>query len=215
MTREQFIRRCSILWHVGPPGSWARITREGLRTAQQLIDAADLDDETRRTLMEKPRRHQVELPIGDDVVVLRDQEPLFGRKDITPLLTSGMTVVDWLGLLDRRVYLFAGGRERDILTKKYAARHGSQEVITIDSDRLLEVAGSHVELADQNTGAIAHVSHPYKDWNTFQSIDRFPNKRPKEVTIVDGLSPAEVILVCTTVERVLADGSVQRINTSD
>lgn len=212
MTPEQFIRQCSILWHVGPPGSWSRISREGLRTARQLIDAADLDDETRRTLIEKPRRNQVELPMGDDVVILRDQEPLFSRKDITPLLARDMTVVDWLGLLDRRVYLFAGRRERDILIRKYAARHGYQEVIQIDSDRLLEVAGSRVELADQNTGAIARVSHPYKDWNTFQSIDRFPNKRPKEVTVVDGLSPAEVSLVCVTVERVLADGNVQRIH---
>ena len=153
--------------------------------------------------------------MGDDVVVLRDQGPLFSRKDFTPLLTSGMTVADWIGLLNRRIYLFAAGRERDILTKKYAARHGSQEVITIDSDLLLEVAGSRIELADQNTGAIAHVSRPYKDWNTFMSVGQFPDKRPKEVTVVDGLSPTEAGLVCTTVERVLADGSVQLIGMGD
>ena len=72
MTPEEFIGHCPVLWHVGPPGCWERITRHGFRTAQQLIDAAELDAEARRSLIDEPRRRHVELRVGDNIVVLRD-----------------------------------------------------------------------------------------------------------------------------------------------
>lgn len=211
MTLEDFLRRCPTLWHVGPPGSWDRVCRHGLRTAQQLIDAADIDAETRRRLTDEPRRHSVELRIGDEAVVLRDQGPLLARKDITPLLAPGMTVADWVRLLNRRVYLFAERPGRDTLTKKYAARHGSQEVITVDPMRLLALAGERVELTDQNTGAIARVGHPYKLWDTFKPVDEFPNRRPKEITVIGGVTPAEIPQVVSRVDRVGADGAVEAL----
>lgn len=62
-----------------------------------------------------------------------------------------MTVADWIRLLNRRVYLFAESSGRDTLTRKYAARHGPQEIITLEPMRLLALAGDRAELADQNT----------------------------------------------------------------
>ena len=212
MTPGEFLSRCPLLWHVGPTGCWERIVRHGMRTAQQLIDAAALDDRTRRELSERPRRSQVELNVDGDSVVLRDQGPLFARKDLTPLLAPGMTVADWIALLNRRVYLFAENKGRDKLSSKYAAQDGSQEIITIDPARLLDVAGERLEVADQNTGAIARVSHPYKDWHTFMPIGQFPDKRPKEITVLDGLATSDALDVVILVERVHAGGRVEEVH---
>lgn len=123
-----------------------------------------------------------------------------------------MTVADWIQLLNRRVYLFAERPGRDTLTKKYAARHGSQEIIAVEPVRLLTLAGERVELADQNTGAIARVSHPYKLRDTFKSVDQFRNRRPKEITVVNGFTSVEILDAVSRVDRVGADGMVETLH---
>ena len=183
-----------------------------MRTAQQLIDAAVLDDATRRDLSERPRRTSMPLNIDGATVVLRDQGPLFARKDFTPLLSPGMTVADWIGLLNRRIYLFAKPGGRNKLVDKYATRDGAQEIITIDPARLLDLAGPRLELADQNTGAVARVSRPYKGWDTFMPVDQFPAKRPKEITVLEGLNASEVLEVATDAIRVHTDGSTETLH---
>lgn len=205
MLSEDFIRRCRRgLWHVGPVGSWDRIRRTGFRTAQQLIDAATLDDERRTELSDRPRRHEVVLDVDGEEVRLRDQGPLFERADLTPLLEPGMTVSDWVRLLNSRVYLFRDLAGRQRILDKY----GTQDVVTVDPQRLLAVVGDRVELADQNTGAIARRTDPYKRWDTFRTVAGFAGDAPKEVTVRDGLTPDELRSVVTAVQRHHGDGSV-------
>lgn len=212
MTPEQFLQRCKALWHVGPLGSWERIARHGLRTAQQLIDGATLDDEMRARLTREPRAAGVPMRIGDETVVLRDQEPLTRRKDLGALLGEGVTVADWMDLLNRRVYLFTDRVAKDKLVTKYAAIDGCQEVLAISPMRLLEVARHRLELADQNTGAIKRTSAAYKDRHSFVPLSQFPDRVPKEVTIVDGLEVDEIRRVVHRVERVHADRSSEPLD---
>ena len=53
--RHEFLERCPRLWHVAPAGAWEQIRRSGLRTAEQLILAADLDEALRSSLLGSPR----------------------------------------------------------------------------------------------------------------------------------------------------------------
>ncbi|MEO6627151.1 MAG: hypothetical protein ABIP03_01140 [Aquihabitans sp.] len=203
MTPEQFLTRCPSLWHVAPSGSWATIEERGLRTAAQLIDAADLDAERRAELHELPRRSAVPLRVDGADVVLRDQGPLF-KANLASFLEPGLTVADWVGLLNRRVYLFTNKAAMQKLLAKYVATDGAQDVISFSPRRLLETAHSRIELAARNTGAIARQSDPYKGRDTFLSISRSRDRQPAEVTMVDGLDDLSAVV---RVERHSADGT--------
>lgn len=205
MQVDRFLHRCRLgLWHVGPPGSWDRMRRTGFRTAQQLIDASTADEEQRRMLTDAPRRHTVLLDVDGEQVRLRDQGPLFARKDLTPLLEPGMQVADWVRLLNDRVYLFSDRSSRQKILDKY----GTQDVITVDPRRLLDVVGDRVELADQNTGAVARRSDPYKRWDTFRPVSAFPDEKPKEITVRGGLTADELAHVVVSAQRHDDDGTV-------
>lgn len=203
MTPEQFLTRCPSLWHVAPPGSWATIKEMGLLTAAQLIDAAELDEERRSELHEMPRRHPVPLRVSDADVVLRDQGPLF-KADLESFLEPGVTVADWVKLLNRRVYLFTNKAAMQKVLAKYVESDGAQDVITISPRRLLETMRPKIELSAQNAGAIARRTDPYKGRDTFLSISRSRDRQPAEVTIVDGLDDLSAVV---RVERHSADGT--------
>lgn len=103
MTPEQFLNRCKVVCHVGPAGVWEQIARHGFRTAEQLIMEADLNEEERQTLLSTPRRESVRLSVRGEDVTLRDQVPLFARKDLRSVLDDGIDVSDWIHPLNQRV----------------------------------------------------------------------------------------------------------------
>ena len=186
MTPDQFLIRCKQLWHVAPEGAWDSISQTGLRTAQQLIEAADLDDAARTELLTTPRPAPVTLTVDGRTAVLRDQEQLL-RPDLTDRLAPGTSVGDWVSLLNRRVYLFTDKAAMTKAVAKLAERDGPQEVLTFSPLRLLDAVRSQIELSAQNAGAAARKSDPSKGKDTFVSITRAPDRKPAEVTIVDGL----------------------------
>ena len=104
MTPEQFLNRCKTICHVGPAGVWELISRDGFRTAEQLILEADLTDEERHRLLSGTSSRGHWLHVRGHDVTLRDQGPLFARKDMRSVLDSGLDVSDWIHLLNQRVY---------------------------------------------------------------------------------------------------------------
>ena len=186
VTPDQFLARCNQLWHVAPAGTWKAISDNGLRTGQQLIEAADLDEETRTTLLTAPRSETVRLKVGENEVVLRDQEALL-RADLPSLLEPGTTISDWVQLLNRRAYLFTDKVAMRRMLDKNVERDGAQEVLSFSPLRLFDAARPQIELSAQNSGGVPRKSDPHKGRDTFLSITRFPDKKPAVVTIVDGL----------------------------
>jgi hypothetical protein len=203
MTPEQFLQRCRLVCHVGPAGVWEQIARHGFRTAEQLILEADLDEEERRRLLSTPRREPVRLRANTETVVLRDQGPLFARKDLTAILGDGLDVNDWIQLLNRRVYFFTDETSMRKLADKYIELDGAQEVIWLSPLKLLHAASGRLELTAQNTGAIARRSGPQKTTGTFLPLSRFPDRRPAELTILDGLADLTPVV---RAERLLSSG---------
>ena len=172
---DQFLQRCPTLWHVGPIGSWEGIKRLGFRTAEQLIRSADLEEQERTALLSEPRAHKVTLRVDGHTVVLRDQETLLRRKDPATLMGHGLSVSDWIQILNKRVYLFNDRTSMDKVLSKYIRLDGAQEVITFSPRKLLDTCRYRIELSSQNTGAIARIAGPQKQLDTFLPVGQFPD----------------------------------------
>lgn len=209
VTPDEFLARCPRLWHVAPAGAWEQISEHGFLTASQLIERSDLDPAAKRVLSEEPRREHVTLPVFGGRAVLRDQGPLFARKDLTTILGDGLTTADWIHLLNRRIYLFASQAPLRKVLDKYVAQNGGQDVIEISPAALLEVAADRIELAAQNTGAIARKKGPQKGLDTFVPLHTFPNVRPHEVTVVGGIPSTAAVI---SVERHRRSGQVALVH---
>jgi len=204
MTPEEFMNRCKTICHVGPAGVWEQISKDGFRTAEQLILDADLTDDERQRLLSQPRREEVRLRVHDQDVTLRDQGPLFARKDLKSVLDGGLDVSDWIHLLNQRVYFFTDQASMQKLLDKYVQLDGAQDVVWLSPLKLLETDGLQLELASQNTGAIARRSGPQKTADTFVPLFRFPDRRPAEVTALGGFDDLTAVF---RAERCFPDGS--------
>lgn len=110
-------------------------------------------------------------------MTLRDQRPLLKRRDLSSLMGDGLTIANWIGLLNRRVYLFADSAGMKKLLKKYAELDGAKEVITFSPRRLTEACRPRVELSAHNSGAVARVSGVQKYPDTSNPWARFPPTR--------------------------------------
>lgn len=203
MTPEQFLNRCKTICHVGPAGVWEQISDCGFRTAEQLILDADLTDDERQGLLSAPRRESVRLQVRGQEVTLRDQGPLFARKDLKSVLDSGLDVSDWIHLLNQRVYFFSDQTSMQKILDKYVQMDGAQDVIWLSPLKLLEAEGLKLELASQNTGAIARRSGRQKTADTFVPLFRFPDRKPVEVTALDGFNDLSPVF---RAERCFPDG---------
>ena len=203
MTPEQFLNRCKVVCHVGPVGVWERITRHGFRTAEQLILEADLSEEEREGLLSTPRRESVHLQVRGEDVILRDQGPLFARKDLRSILDNGPDVSEWIHLLNQRVYFFTDQTSMQRFMDKYVQLDGAQDVIWLSPLKILEAADMRLELTSQNTGAVARRSGPLKTADTFAPLWRFTDRKPTEATIVDGIDDLSPVF---RAERCFRDG---------
>jgi hypothetical protein len=203
MTPEQFLNRCKVICHVGPVGVWEQIEKHGFRTAEELILEADLSDEDRQVLLATPRRESVRLSVRGEEVILRDQGPLFARKDLSSILDNGLDVSAWIHLLNQRVYFFTDQTAMQKFLDKYVEKDGAQDVIWLSPLKVLEAAGLRLELTNQNTGAIARRSGTQKTADAFAPLWRFTDRKPTEATILDGLDDLSPVF---RAERCFQDG---------
>ncbi len=137
-------------------------------------------------------------------MTLRDQGPLFARKDLKSVLDSGLDVSDSIHILNQRVYFFTDQTSMQKILDKYVLMDGAQDVVWLSPLKLLETEGVELELASQNTGAIARRSGPQKTAETFVPLFRFPDRRPAEVTAFGGFDDLTAVF---RAERCFPDGS--------
>jgi hypothetical protein len=206
VTPEQFLNRCKVICHVGPVGVWEQITKHGFRTAEQLILEADLNEEERHALLSTPRRESVRLHVSGEDVVLRDQGPLFARRDLKSSPDNGLDVSDWIHLFNQRVYFYTDETSMQKAMEKFLEADGAQDVIWLSPLKVLEAAGLNLELTSQSTGAIARRSGAQKTADTFAPLWRFTDRKPAEATILDGLDDLSPVF---RAERCFRDGRRQ------
>jgi len=208
MTPEQFLNRCKVICHVGPAGVWERVTKHGFRSAEQLILEADLTEEKRQSLLSEPRQESVRLSVSGEGIILRDQGPLFARRDLKSILDDGLDVSDWIHLLNQRVYFFTDESSVHKFLDKYVQIDGAQDVIWLSPLKFLEAAGMRLELTSQNTGAIARRSGMQKTADTFAPLWRFTDRKPTEATVLGGLDDVSPVF---RAERCFRDGRRQTL----
>jgi len=187
MTPDQFKKWCPGLWHVAPGGTWELIREQGFKTAAQLQSVA--------------------VPAGDgagEVVETSQGSYVRKRRDPASYVGDEEMVAAWVALLDARVYLYANRVPMDKLLAKQIARDGgAQDVLIISTQRLLDAMRPSIELSSQNSSAIARVPTIEKSHETFLPLSRFPDKRPAEVTVVEGFDAKGIVI---RAERHYADG---------
>lgn len=124
-----------VVFHATAYGGWESIAESGLRTAAQVLG---VEAPTR------PREDDVvrDAPAGGTYTV-REQR-LMARARIEDHL-DGLTLTEWLALLNRRSYFFA--QQKDLTTHlgRYQQSVG-QDVLVFDTARLLGAARGRVEV---------------------------------------------------------------------
>jgi hypothetical protein len=173
------------LAHVTFQGGSQSIRRRGLQSVAALAAASTSTDEDTHRLLSSYRPDVLPLPFPEgEIVVLRDQ--LRRRRNIEASLHD-MTEVEWLGVLNERVFLFPSRHKRvSELVDAYTAKGHAQEVMYLDTALLLQDHENVVEVATVNTGAFPHKSGPTRGRETFIPLERLPRSqlaKVQEVTV--------------------------------
>jgi hypothetical protein len=197
MNPVDLVRHYPTLHHMAEGGSWARIQRAGLRTTTQLVDECGPDPATRHEILGQQRKKSYTLrhPVIGDVTI-RDQQPL-GLHNLKPALTD-MTVEQWLGQLNDRVFLWAHPERLTNLLAARRYRGRIHDVLVLDTAGLVEAHHDRIRLAGINTGSTIFPNAPKRGRDTFRTIDSFPfDERRRagkklvnnvvEVCVLDGL----------------------------
>lgn len=162
-----------------------QIKKYGLLSSQATLDLLDIKGTERERLLNQNRPASVTLEkenIGR--FVLRDQIPL--RDRLLQKCLVDMTLPEWYGLLNERVFMWATRTRVETLLSARAYRGTKHLVLTIDTAALVEKYSDRIRLSPLNSGATLY-SPPKRGTFTFSSFEEYSqrnaNKTVAEVTI--------------------------------
>lgn len=187
MDSEQLIAKHPVLWHLAHADSWPSIERQGLLSSQEIVRRWEVPKSDAEQLLSSRRPESVVL---DDPTlgraVLRDQHPLSEAR-LGPILTDGMTVAEWLRLLNSMVFFFP--EEKGMRTLYAAYSREPAVAIRIRTRSLLSLHGSRVRLAGINTGYTMRKP-ALRGRDTFQPVRRYDERQRKvqEVAVLEELA---------------------------
>lgn len=186
MQKEELIAYYPRVLHMAHADAWPGIRRHGLLSTERLVDLFDVDGAQRLQLLRMRRPDSVKLshPVRGEVVI-RDQKPLAVSKLVR--LLDGITVADYLMLLNARVFCWTSYPRLLGLLNGRAYRDEPQLVLTLDTASLVKVHGDAIALTRINSGATVYI-RGRRGEHTFESIQRFVHPRPRA-----GSTPRAVI----------------------
>jgi len=171
---EDFISKYPVLWHLAHADSWPSIEKHGLLSAQTLVRRWEVPAEERDRLLAQRRPAPVVLNHPDlGRAVLRDQLPLPETK-LAPALTEGMTVAEWLRMLNSMVFFFP--KEKGLQKLRAAYSSEPAVVIKLSTRSLLSVHEARVRLAGINTG-YSQRKPAMRGRDTFLSVRRYDHAK--------------------------------------
>jgi hypothetical protein len=123
---------------------------------------------------------------------IRDQAPL-REQFLIPALTD-MTVVEWLAVLNNRVFFWLHTDKLTGLLNARRYRKHEQDVLTIDTRTLFESYESNIRLSPINSGATLYPNAPQRGSTTFLPVGVYPFAvRRKGRTLADAITELAVI----------------------
>ena len=163
MTLDELVENYPLLHHMAEPGSWPAIQQIGLLSTQQLVTE----------LLQKQRKSSVQLhhpEVGS--ITIRDQGPL--REHNLEKLLVGMTIEEWLAVLNDRVFFWLHPARLDKLLSAKLYRKKAHDVIILKARDLLERHRDRVRITAMNTGATTFPGLPERGVGTFMRVEDFP-----------------------------------------
>ncbi len=182
MTPTDLVGRYPRLFHLADAGAWPAVLDHGLLPAQELVRRAGLPHEQAEAMLAGHRLKQVPLQVpGLGPAVLRDQKPLH-RGKLASALTDGMSVEDWLRLLNLMVFFFPD--DQGLLKLHAVYREQPALVLTLSTHSVLHQYGSLVRISNINSGAVLYKPAP-RGRQTFLPVSRADGRRlVKEITVL-------------------------------
>ena len=209
MDTDDFVARHPRLYHLAHADSWPGLQRHGLLSASQLVHLFDAPQTAEGgEVLEQRRPEPVELSHPEHgTAVLRDQRPLNETK-LATALAEGMTVQQWLRLLNDLAFFFPTEDGLAGLVKVYG--HEPVVVLTVKTSSLVRKHEVWVRLASINTGSVLYKPAS-RGRETFLSIRRFDKtKRVKEVAVEGGVP--DLMNHLWKAERWLPDGTRESLH---
>jgi hypothetical protein len=176
----RFARIRPKLYHVTSSENVEGIARRGLRTAAQLAAEGGVELAGVRQAV-----------VRTSSATIRDQKPIVTKTLLGHL--DGITLDEWLAILNGRIFLFPEEDRAGRLARTYADRSLPQAVLAFDTSQVLAAAGDRLEVADRNTGSVPRAKGcPCRGRSTFVALSGAPNlRRIQEVTVVGGLEAVD------------------------
>ena len=177
MLPEELASHHPVLFHLADAEAFEGIKRHGLLSAATLVEVFEVEAELRAQLLTQRRPKPVRLlHEKHGIAILNDNRPLSEAK-LAKCLDDGLSVADWLLMLNSRVFFWAD--ERRLARLKEAPINKERPKIILRL-RTLDLVADHAQFAELspiNTGATIHVparrglstfsrlsSHSYPDW---------------------------------------------------
>ena len=203
MDTSEFVRRYPSLFHLAHDEAWPSILDRGLLSASALVAACQVPPPRAEALLTQRRLapETVEHP-SFGRAVLRDQSPLHEGK-LQTALTDGLTVADWLKILNGFVFFCPTRASLETLYKSYSA-----EPVVVVEVRTSSLAASYrslLRVTTINTGASLYKPAS-RGVSTFLPIGRLDGKRTVKEVAIDTAVP-DLAAHLLTVERWLPDGT--------
>lgn len=199
-------------------GSWPLIAQLGLLSTEALVDAFEIEPERRTQLLAAHRPARVTIcsdRYGE--AVIRDQIPL-RESLLARVLQDDLIPADWYRMLNSFTFFWPTEQRLRTLLAAQAYRDRVHTVLTVDTERLLDLHGERVRLSPINSGSTLFNPRP-RGQATFRTVEAYPYREMRqhrgpagaiaEVAVLGGVEPIEPILV--RVERRQRDATLEQL----
>ena len=152
MTAKELADRLPRLYHVTEPGVRASILKHGLLSTEAILDLWQIEGKQRAELLQRRRAEAVPLehPTHGQII-LNDQRPL-SMKGLSGCLDDGLEPVDWLRILNRKVFFWPNAKQLERLTNARMDRNRERSVLVVDTRSILDAHFEDLYLCPINSG---------------------------------------------------------------
>ena len=191
MHRDELVELYPTLFHMASAGSWPAIRTHGLWTTQQIVGSSAGAFENSALIERRPNSITADHPTLGRVTI-RDQAPL--RLQFLEGCLTDMSVQEWLGTLNDRVFFWMHAVKLDKLLGALRYRTSEQDVLAIDTKSLLDAHEARVRLSPINSGATLYPNATARGSDTFTTIEDYPYaERRRKKTVPEAVTELAVI----------------------
>lgn len=174
MKIRDLVDRYPKLYHMAEKDTWPSIKVNGLLSTTAVLDRFGFTGTQRREIEEGHRPEKMLIGPANSGVVIRDQKPMHPSR-LENALVDGTTPAQWYKFLNGRVFMWAQQHRLFGLLGARHYRNLEHDVLTVDSEALIQAYGAQVWLCRMNSGNTWPVPHP-RGMDVFKRIADYPAK---------------------------------------